>query len=127
MIPEIEQKSFSEIKEFQEQKLRSLLVYLQKNSNYYQNLFEKNNIHISAIETLEDLTQIPVTTKDNLQMFNEDFFCVSREKIIDYSTTSGTLGTPVTVAMSDKDLERLAYNEAIRLLVRELQKTIPCN
>lgn len=28
-------------------------------------------------------------------------------------TTSGTLGDPVTIALTDKDLERLAYNEAI--------------
>lgn len=33
--------------------------------------------------------------------------------IIDYITTSGTMGDPVTFAMTDRDLERLAYNEAI--------------
>ena len=39
--------------------------------------------------------------------------CVPREQIVDYITTSGTLGDPVTFAMSDKDLDRLAYNEAL--------------
>ena len=32
-------------------------------------------------------------------------------KIIDYITTSGTLGDPVTFGCTDKDLDRLAYNE----------------
>lgn len=36
--------------------------------------------------------------------------CFTNE-IIDYSTTSGTLGDPVTFGLTDKDLERLAENE----------------
>jgi phenylacetate-CoA ligase len=62
---------------------------------------------------LEDLTQIPTTTKDQLQQYNDDFLCVPKNKIIDYVTSSGTLGDPVTFALTDNDLERLAYNEAI--------------
>ncbi len=31
--------------------------------------------------------------------------------MIEYTSTSGTLGTPVTIALTEKDLERLAYNE----------------
>ncbi len=62
---------------------------------------------------MEDLRQIPVTTKDHLQQFNNDFICVPKSEIIDYVTTSGTLGDPVTFALTDNDLERLAYNEAI--------------
>ncbi|PIE50850.1 MAG: phenylacetate--CoA ligase [Flavobacteriales bacterium] len=113
MIPEIEQKTTAEIKAFQEEKLRELLVYLNEKSNYYQRFFRENNIDISEIKTLEDLPKIPVTSKDDLQVSNNDFFCVDKDKIVDYSTTSGTLGKPVTVALSDKDLDRLAYNEAI--------------
>jgi len=36
---------------------------------------------------------------------------VPRNKIIEYSSTSGTLGGPVTVALTESDLVRLAYNE----------------
>lgn len=54
-----------------------------------------------------------MTGKKELQLYNADFVCVPREKIVDYITTSGTLGDPVTFAMSDGDLDRLAYNEAI--------------
>ncbi len=113
MIPVIEQKSTAEIKAFQEEKLRDLLVYLNEKSTYYKRLFKDNNIDISTIKTLEDLPKIPLTSKDDLQVSNNDFFCVGKDKIVDYATTSGTLGKPVTVALSDKDLERLAYNEAI--------------
>jgi phenylacetate-CoA ligase len=113
MAPEIESKSLSEQKKYQEEQLPALFDYLQKNSGYYSELFKKNNIDISAVRTLEDLRMLPVTTKDDLQERNRDFICVPPNKIIDYITTSGTLGDPVMFPMTDKDLDRLAYNECI--------------
>ena len=112
-IPEIETKSKEEIKKFQESKLSEVLEYLQKNSKFYQEMFKKYSIDIKEIKTLEDLTKIPVTTKDDLQKRNKDFLCVDETEIIDYLSTSGTLGEPVIFAMTDKDLDRLAYNEYI--------------
>ncbi|MDY7393838.1 AMP-binding protein [Aureibaculum sp. 2210JD6-5] len=113
MIPEIEQQATSDIKRFQEGKLKDLLGYLNAHSAYYQEVFQQHNINISNINTLQDLTQLPVTTKDDLQLHNDDFLCVSKSKIVDYVTTSGTMGSPVTFALTDADLDRLAYNEAI--------------
>ncbi len=113
MLPEIETKSSSEIKSLQEKLLQEQLAYISKNSKYYQRIFQQNGIDFEKIKTLEDLRKISVTTKDDLQQFNDDFICVPKNKIIDYVTTSGTLGDPVTFAMTEKDLERLAYNEAI--------------
>jgi phenylacetate-CoA ligase len=113
MIPEIEKASLSGIKDFQEHKLPEILEYVNENSPYYKKMFLENGIDISAIKTIEDLKIIPVTTKEDLQKYNNDFLCIPNNKIIDYATTSGTLGTPVTFGLSDKDLDRLAYNEAI--------------
>jgi len=115
-IPQIEKKSLSEIKKFQEDKLKDTLSYLKNNSKFYQRLFRENNIVINNILTLEDLTKIPITTKNDLQKHTDDFLCVDKKKIIDYVTTSGTMGEPVTFAMTDSDLERLAYNEYISFL-----------
>jgi phenylacetate-CoA ligase len=113
MIPEIETKSLSEQKIYQETLLPKVLQYVSEHSKFYSELFQKNNIDISKIKTLEDLQQIPVTTKDDIQNRNNDFICVSPNRIIDYITTSGTLGDPVLFPMTDKDLDRLAYNESI--------------
>jgi len=100
-----------EIRKYQEQKLGDLLNYVNKNSAFYKELFKENNIDISKIKTLEGLQTLPFTSKDDLYNRNDDFICVDRLKIVDYITTSGTLGDPVTFAMTDSDLERLAYNE----------------
>lgn len=113
MIPEIEKASLADIKLFQEEKLSELLTYLQANSTYYQRVFKEQDIDVSTIKTLEDLVKLPLTTKEDLQKYNDDFLCVPKHKVIDYVTTSGTLGDPVTFALTDNDLERLAYNEAI--------------
>jgi len=115
MIPDIETKSLAEQKKYQETQLPSLLQYVSERSKFYAELFEKEKIDISKIKTLEDLQKIPVTTKDDIQNRNDDFICVPPSKIIDYITTSGTLGDPVLFPMTDKDLDRLAYNECISL------------
>lgn len=112
-LRKIETAHPAEIKEFQEKSLKKLLTYLRENSPYYQKLFIQNDIAISAIKNLEDLQKIPVTTKDDLQKYNEQFLCVDRSEVADYVTTSGTAGEPVWIALTEEDLVRLAYNEAL--------------
>ena len=99
------------VKSLQEQKLRELLQYLDQNSPFYKDLFSRNRIRVEEIRSLEDLSRIPVTNKEDLQERNADFFCVDRNQIIEYTSTSGTLGSPVTIALTENDLERLAWNE----------------
>jgi len=115
LLPEIETKSSLEIEQFQEKKLSDLLSYVNAHSKFYQSRFKENKIEISTIKTLKDLQKIPVTSKDDLYNNNQDFICVTPDKIIDYVTTSGTLGDPLTFVLTDKDLDRLAYNEHISL------------
>lgn len=95
----------------QEQKLQELLLHLNTHSPFYCELFTKNNVDIKTIKTLDDLTNLPVTTKEDLQQRNMDFFSVDKKQIIEYASTSGTLGSPVTIALTDADLNRLATNE----------------
>ena len=100
-----------EINALQEERLRQLLTYLESHSPFYRELFSKNQIRPGEIKTLGDLAAIPTTGKEDLQRRNADFLCVDRDRIIEYTSTSGTLGSPVTIALTDKDLNRLAYNE----------------
>lgn len=101
----------SAVKKMQEEKLQQLLQYVNSHSPFYKEMFRFNNINIADINTLEDLSKIPITVKEDLQLRNRDFLCVPQNKIIEYSSTSGTLGSPVTVALTEDDLDRLAWNE----------------
>ena len=108
---EIAFQSQTKIKVMQEQKLQELLSYLAQHSVFYKELFARHRINITDIETLEDLSRLPTTGKEDLQNRNSDFLCVGPGKVIEYSSTSGTLGSPVTIALTENDLTRLAYNE----------------
>lgn len=114
----LDRKSIQEINTFQNNELKRLLLYLLDNSSFYKNHFAKNNIDITSI-SLDNLALIPPTTKDDLHANNWDFLCVPKNKIAEYCSTSGTLGVPVTIALTANDLERLAYNEYLSFLQTE--------
>ncbi|MBK7344576.1 MAG: AMP-binding protein [Saprospiraceae bacterium] len=105
--------SLEAIRIHQEKALQNHLDYLATNSPFYQDLFSSHQIRPVDIRTLADLTQIPVTTKRDLVTRNMDFLCVPAEHIIEYCSTSGTLGDPVLIALTENDLQRLALNELL--------------
>ena len=99
------------IQQQQEAALQEALAYLDAHSPFYRRLFSSRGIDVSGFTTMAGLQQLPVTTKEDLQQYNDDFLCVPKNKIIEYTSTSGTLGSPVTVALTENDLQRLAFNE----------------
>jgi len=109
--PEAAFLSPAEIVAMQEKKLQETIAYLNRHSPFYKDFFSRARFNPSGIKTMEDLSVIPVTIKEDLQQCNEDFLCVPRNKIIEYSSTSGTLGNPVTIMLTENDLGRLACNE----------------
>ena len=121
-VPEIEKQSQADIVALQEKKLQEVLAYVNEHSAFYKRLFKEHNINVSAIKTLSDLTKLPTTCKDDLQRDNDAFRCVPKSAIVDYASTSGTLGTPVTFGLTDNDLNRLAYNEAVSLACAGIKK-----
>lgn len=121
-MEKIAYSSVENIQLFQEELLRKQLRYLADNSPFYQRLFTKYHVDIANIRTLGDLAQLPTTCKNDLQLYNDDFLCVPSTEIIDYCTTSGTLGTPVTFGLTDSDLERLANNEKQSFEIVGVQK-----
>ncbi|MDR0893698.1 MAG: AMP-binding protein [Prevotellaceae bacterium] len=111
MKSDIEYQPVEQINALQEILLCKALAYLKKHSPYYRRMFTEHDIDIRCITHIDDLTQLPFTEKRDLQLHNQEFCCCPRERIIDYITTSGTLGEPVTFCCTEKDLRRLAYNE----------------
>ncbi|MBC7904258.1 MAG: AMP-binding protein [Gemmatimonadaceae bacterium] len=94
---------------FQNQRLMQAISYLHLHSPFYKEKFL--GVDLATVATVADLVKIPTTSKEDLQERNDDFLCVPSNKIIEYTSTSGTLGAPVTVALTELDLQRLAYNE----------------
>ncbi|PSK90647.1 phenylacetate--CoA ligase family protein [Taibaiella chishuiensis] len=111
ILPEIEKQSLSEQQRFQLEQLHLTLEYLQQHSPFYQRLFASHAVQPDSIRSLDDLVRLPTTSKEDLQRYNMDFLCVPAAAVQEYVATSGTLGSPVTIALTEKDLQRLAYNE----------------
>jgi len=96
---------------WQSEALQRMLQYLQSHSPFYQNIFHEHHIDIHNIKTLHDITFLPTTSKSDMQEHNWEFLCAPAAEIKEYTATSGTMGHPVTIALTDNDLKRLAYNE----------------
>jgi len=96
---------------FQNEALKKQLEYLQQHSPYYKKLFAQHHIDIHNIRSVADLKFIPTTSKSDMQEHNWEFLCVPDAQIKEYTATSGTMGRPVTIALTEHDLQRLAYNE----------------
>lgn len=91
--------------------LQLLLDYLVVHSPFYNRMFKQHNIDIKNIRSLADMAMLPTTTKGDMQEHNLDFLCVNDVQVKEYTATSGTMGKPVTIALTENDLQRLAYNE----------------
>lgn len=111
-MSELAQAPYDQILAWQGEKLRELIQYVNQNSKYYQRVFKAHHITADSIKGIQDLSRIPFTTKDDLAAHNEDFLCVPRNRVADFVTTSGTLSDPVAFYLTDKDIDRLARNEA---------------
>ena len=96
---------------YQSEALKKLLEYLLGHSPFYKRLFADHHINIHNIKSIDDMRFLPTTSKSNMQEHNRDFICVPDHEIKEYTATSGTMGKPVTIALTEQDLLRLAYNE----------------
>ncbi len=92
--------------------LAETVVRVARQSPYYKNVYEREGIQLGESMTVADFERIPLTTKDDVQAHAMDFWAATKTEILDYSSTSGTQGKPVTVPLTDGDLTRLAAVEA---------------
>ncbi len=90
--------------------LRQHLAHCQLHSPYYSSVLAGI---ASEQVTLESLADIPFTNKADFSERNAEFLAVPTEDVVDIVLSSGTTGAPSTVMYTERDLQRLAYNEAL--------------
>jgi phenylacetate-CoA ligase len=97
----------SEIKDIQNWRLEKLIWNSFLSVPYYRNIFQKYEIHPNDINSIEDISKIPLLDKsdvsDNIYM---DFFSDQHTKFQMHKiTTSGSMGQPFTVYADRQQLE----------------------
>lgn len=113
-------QALDEIQTFQCEALKRQLRYIIDHNAYYQQLIATSNLKIEMIQSLTDLQNFPILTKALVQENIADFICIDNTEIAEIDTTSGTLGSPLSIALSTNDLDRLAYNEMLSFQSMEL-------
>ncbi len=85
--------------------------YCYERSRFYRQRFDAAGLKPQDIQCVADLCRLPVTTKADLAEHGSDLLCVPQSQVVDVCQTSGTTGAPVTLLQTERDLQRLAYNE----------------
>lgn len=109
---DIEFSKPDEIRNVQERLLKDHLDYIFDNSQYYRRIL--NGIDLDRI-SLEEVSRLPFTDKSAFENHNDELLSVPVSKIVDIVLSSGTTGKPTRIMFTEKDLQRLAYNEEISL------------
>lgn len=109
----IEFESVERIEEFNNDLLAEHVRYCYEHSAFYRRRFDEAGVGPGQILTKEDLRLLPMTTKEDLEEFGDDFLCVAGRAIVDMCQTSGTTGRPVILSQTESDLQRVGYNEKI--------------
>ncbi|MBI5971011.1 MAG: AMP-binding protein [Deltaproteobacteria bacterium] len=100
-------KTQGEITRIQDSLLGETLDYVRKNSPFYAERF-KDKPRLSGVE---EITGLPLTSKEDLQRDNGAFLCVGKERVSEVVATTGTTGTQVFVWLTENDVIRVAENE----------------
>ena len=66
-------------------------------SPYYKKLFAEKRIDINEIRSVSDLSELPLTSRKELDEQRQNLWAVSQEQVVDLSLTSGTTGTPDSI------------------------------
>jgi phenylacetate-CoA ligase len=87
------------IQDYQNTRLRRLVVHAYNRVPYYRTLFDRSKIKPETIRTSADLSMVPITSKKDLRALpTEDLLAsgVDRQRLIEH-TTSGSTGEPFTI------------------------------
>lgn len=102
----------SECFDWQTALLDKAIRYAGTHSPYYRDLFAGAGFDIHSEFSLAQFKQLPTVSKTDLFHHNREFLCVPQHDIREWVTTSGTVGDPVLIGLTENDLVRLGRNEA---------------
>jgi phenylacetate-CoA ligase len=107
--PELETMPREKLLEHQLDLFRKQMAYVYERSPMYRRKFDDAGVRPEHIKTLEDVSKVPFTVKEELRQSQEkhppfgDFHCIPPEEGVRVFQTTGTTGTPVRSLLSKKD------------------------
>lgn len=122
--PAIETMPRERLDELQGERLVRQVKWVYENSDFYRDLYDRNNIKPEDIKGIEDLRKLPLMTKDDLRDWRDatgDPFngtlCVPQSMLVKTHHSTGTSGVPNVYGLTRKDYDDSA-DQASRILHR---------
>ena len=98
-----------ELEKLQLRRLRAIIDYCFHNSRFYRAKLKEAKIYPQDIRSLEDITKIPFTMKEDLRdNYPYGMLAVPREEVVRIHASSGTTGKPTIVAYTRRDIDNWA-------------------
>jgi phenylacetate-CoA ligase len=105
----LETKTGKEIQDFENRRLRAMIRHCYDSVPYYRRMFRRLGIASDDIVGREDLSKIPVLTRDEVARNSSDLVSVSPEMSGSrWVGTSGTTGTPLRI-LWDREVQAVEY------------------
>jgi len=122
--PEIEAMPRDELKELQLERLKQVVKRCEEMVPFYRKRLRDAGVSWKDINSLEDLRQIPFTTKDDLRdNYPFGMFAVPMREIVRIHASSGTTGIPTVVGYTHCDIETWAELMARALVAGRTEKS----
>lgn len=105
--PEIETMPREELEALQLERLQALVKRVYEKIPFYKESFDKAGVSPEDIKSLDDLTKLPFTVKQDMRdAYPFGLFAVPRKDVVRIHCSSGTTGTATVVGYTQADLER---------------------
>lgn len=122
LFSEVEALPRKKLQELQLERLKGIVKYAYENVPFYRKVFDKIGLKPEDINSLEDLSKIPFTTKEDLrQNYPYSMFAVPLKRIVRLHASSGTTGRPTVVGYTRNDIDtwselvaRIAFMAGVR-------------
>ncbi|MFH0872350.1 MAG: phenylacetate--CoA ligase [bacterium] len=104
--PKFECMSIPELRDLQLERLKEICERTYHRIPFYYQAFRKAGVKPKDINSLEDLSRLPFTTKDDLRdNYPFGLFAVPPSDIVEIHTSSGTTGKPIVGGYTHRDIE----------------------
>jgi phenylacetate-CoA ligase len=111
--PHIERMPLQDLRNLQEDRLKSIVRYVYDHSAFYRRRFKSAGVEPGDIKSLDDLRRLPFTRKTDLRdTYPTGMFSLPRSEVVRYHVSSGTTGKPTVVGYTKGDIEAWAESLA---------------
>ncbi len=96
----------SELRDLQSDCLRETVERVYENVPFYRDKLDEMGVSPADIESIEDITKLPMTTKEDFRdEYPDGLFAVDESGLTRLHASSGTTGKPKIVSYTDDDLD----------------------